>query len=216
MERTELRTPRTRLSDGIRAALGESIVSGRLPPGTRLRDVEIASRFRVSRMPVREALLRLEVEGLVTIDASRSTVVTPASSTALADALDVLVGQAGAVGALTLARGIALETAARRATAGLSKTDTAAAAIAWDVVRELASASGNALAADALAQVDLRLQRALRPLAHAGERALGALRELDAAARAGDGRGADDALRGFVDAAVAEALAGHPRMAMPA
>lgn len=43
----------------------EAIDSGRLPPGSRLREVELAERFGISRTPVREALKRLEAQGLV-------------------------------------------------------------------------------------------------------------------------------------------------------
>ncbi|MGW9112010.1 GntR family transcriptional regulator [Microbacterium sp. NPDC055683] len=206
MERTELRSPRRRLSDGIHAALGESIVSGELPPGTRIRDVGLASRFRVSRMPVREALLRLEEEGLVAIDASRSTVVTAVTPAALTDALDFLVAQAGAVGALTLARGIALDTASRRAAEGVPP-GIPTAAIAWDIVHELAAVSGSALSAVVLDHVDLRVRRTLRSLSNAGEEARQALRDLQATAAAGDGTGAEGALRSFVEAAVADARA---------
>ncbi len=42
-----------------------AIVTGALPPGTHLVEVELATRLAVSRGPVREALARLEHEGLV-------------------------------------------------------------------------------------------------------------------------------------------------------
>lgn len=45
--------------------LRELIVSGRLAPGTRIVESEIASRLGVSRTPVRSALHRLQVEGYV-------------------------------------------------------------------------------------------------------------------------------------------------------
>lgn len=35
-----------------------------LPPGTRLREAELATRFQISPTPVREVLKRLELEGL--------------------------------------------------------------------------------------------------------------------------------------------------------
>ncbi len=43
----------------------KAIVTGELPQGHRFKDTELAARFGVSRMPVREALLRLETEGLI-------------------------------------------------------------------------------------------------------------------------------------------------------
>jgi DNA-binding GntR family transcriptional regulator len=42
-----------------------AIEAGTLAPGTRLREVELAQRFQISRTPVREALKRLESQGLV-------------------------------------------------------------------------------------------------------------------------------------------------------
>ncbi len=40
-----------------------AIQAGHLPPGTRLREVELAESLGLSRTPVREALSRLESEG---------------------------------------------------------------------------------------------------------------------------------------------------------
>jgi DNA-binding GntR family transcriptional regulator len=55
----------------IRAA----IQAGELKPGERLREMELAESIGLSRTPVREALARLESEGLVTHDASRGIMV---------------------------------------------------------------------------------------------------------------------------------------------
>ena len=43
----------------------QAIEAGTLAPGTRLREVDLAKRFEISRTPVREALKRLESQGLV-------------------------------------------------------------------------------------------------------------------------------------------------------
>lgn len=43
----------------------EELRQGRLAPGDRLRETELAGRFGVSRTPVREAIRRLEAEGIV-------------------------------------------------------------------------------------------------------------------------------------------------------
>jgi len=45
--------------------LHDEILSGKLGPGTRLKQEELTSRLNVSRTPVREALRRLESEGLI-------------------------------------------------------------------------------------------------------------------------------------------------------
>jgi DNA-binding GntR family transcriptional regulator len=48
---------------------------GALHPGMRLREVDIAQRFNLSRTPVREALKRLELQGLVTHEPHHGAVV---------------------------------------------------------------------------------------------------------------------------------------------
>lgn len=55
-----------RIAEGIRAG----ILTGEYPPGTRIRQEDIAARFGASRLPVREALRLLEHEGLVTVVAN--------------------------------------------------------------------------------------------------------------------------------------------------
>jgi DNA-binding GntR family transcriptional regulator len=51
--------------DGVYQALKEAITEGRIPAGGRLRELELAAQFGVSRTPVREALKRLSAEGFV-------------------------------------------------------------------------------------------------------------------------------------------------------
>jgi DNA-binding GntR family transcriptional regulator len=51
------------------------ILAGELPPGTPLREVELASQFGVSRTPVREAISRLAVYGVIETRLNRSSVV---------------------------------------------------------------------------------------------------------------------------------------------
>jgi DNA-binding GntR family transcriptional regulator len=56
---------RTRLSSDVHQELLSLIIRGEFAPGQRLKDTELAERLGVSRTPVREALLRLEREGLL-------------------------------------------------------------------------------------------------------------------------------------------------------
>ena len=58
-------------------ALRDEILSMRLTPGQPLDETSLASRFGMSRSPVREALIRLAGEGLVVILPNRSTIVAP-------------------------------------------------------------------------------------------------------------------------------------------
>jgi GntR family transcriptional regulator, rspAB operon transcriptional repressor len=57
--------------------LREQIVSLRLAPGTLLSRQALAARFGVSQTPIRDALLRLEQEALVTVHPQSSTMVAP-------------------------------------------------------------------------------------------------------------------------------------------
>ncbi|HET7449829.1 MAG TPA: GntR family transcriptional regulator [Gaiellaceae bacterium] len=55
--------------------LRQEIYGGTYPPGARLRQGALATRFGVSTTPVREALSALQAEGLVTVDPHRGAVV---------------------------------------------------------------------------------------------------------------------------------------------
>lgn len=66
-----------------------SILDGSLPPGAPVSIAELSGRLRVSHIPVREALRRLEGEGLVELRRGRSAVVAPLSATDLADVFDM-------------------------------------------------------------------------------------------------------------------------------
>lgn len=67
-------SPRKEPSTSERKAayLREAILSGEIPPGSRIRQEEIAERLGTSRLPVREALRMLEVEGLTQLEVNRS------------------------------------------------------------------------------------------------------------------------------------------------
>jgi DNA-binding GntR family transcriptional regulator len=65
-------------TDMAAALIREQIITGELPAGGQLRQRDLAQRFQVSQTPVREALRRLESEGLVIGDTHRGfTVVVP-------------------------------------------------------------------------------------------------------------------------------------------
>lgn len=57
--------------------LRQSIVDLELPPGSALDEVRLSQQFSLSRTPVREALVRLVADGLVTTQPNRGTVVAP-------------------------------------------------------------------------------------------------------------------------------------------
>jgi DNA-binding GntR family transcriptional regulator len=73
---------REKVYDQVRA----EIISCALPPGAEIREGELAQRFSVSKSPVRDALMRLEREGLVITTPRQGYRVAPVS---LADIQDM-------------------------------------------------------------------------------------------------------------------------------
>ncbi len=63
--------PTLSLPEQIAARLGDRIVTGRIAPGARIIEQEVADEFQASRGPVREALRILEREGLAQIHPRR-------------------------------------------------------------------------------------------------------------------------------------------------
>lgn len=75
----------------IEERLRSAIVDGRLPPGTALRQQEIATLFGVSRMPVREALRQLEAQSLLQVVMHKGAVVAPLIGEDAVDTYDLRV-----------------------------------------------------------------------------------------------------------------------------
>src|SRR4051794_20214792 len=74
-----------RMADTVFDRLHERIVSGDLAPGDRVAATEIAESLGVSRTPVREAILRLDAQGLVERQPYRGVVVTSVDHSAAAE-----------------------------------------------------------------------------------------------------------------------------------
>jgi len=70
--------------------LREDILSMDIEPGSFLDEVKIADRFRVSRSPVREALIRLTADGFVSAARNRMTVVKPVDLSSFPQYMDAL------------------------------------------------------------------------------------------------------------------------------
>lgn len=79
------------LRDVIFETLRKAIVSGEIKPGERLMEVSLANQMGVSRTPVREAIRRLEAEGLVTMVPRKGTHVSELSVKDIMDVLEVRV-----------------------------------------------------------------------------------------------------------------------------
>lgn len=105
-EESDFRRARGTGTQSVYAALRGEILAMTLPPGCPLDEVRLSERFGMSRTPVREALLRLSGEGLVTTLPNRNSIVAPIDFAALPTYFD----------ALTLMYRVTTRGAAQRAT----------------------------------------------------------------------------------------------------
>ncbi|MBO6758159.1 MAG: GntR family transcriptional regulator [Roseibium sp.] len=80
---------RQSLPDVIARDVRERILSGELSEGETIRQDALAEDYAVSRMPVREALKRLDAEGLVQFYVNRGAVVTKHSLAEIGEIFDV-------------------------------------------------------------------------------------------------------------------------------
>src|SRR5277367_2259226 len=93
------------LKDAVYAQILEKILDGTLPAGYALRESELAAQFGVSKTPLRDALVRLQAEGLVSIPPYRSAVVVGYSQQDLREIYEVrelLEGACAREAALTI------------------------------------------------------------------------------------------------------------------
>jgi DNA-binding GntR family transcriptional regulator len=77
-------------TEALRLQLSDAIVSGQLEPGTPLDEQEIATRFGVSRTPVREAIRQLSASGLVSVRPHRGAVVALPTPSQLNDMFEAM------------------------------------------------------------------------------------------------------------------------------
>jgi DNA-binding GntR family transcriptional regulator len=78
-----------RASDTAYAALREEILHWRLLPGTPLSEIELAARLGVSRTPLRAALARLALEGLVDTSRGRTGIVSEVSAASVTELFEL-------------------------------------------------------------------------------------------------------------------------------
>jgi DNA-binding GntR family transcriptional regulator len=170
----------TRMSN-VYARLRSLIATGRVPPGMRMIEVELARQLAVSRTPVREAMRRLAQEGwahVVRAGAKTHIAVAPVTR---ADLLD-LFGIIGALEGAAVRGAAALAPAQRRALAGrLTRANNAFAAETRRRVRRferffathdafhemLVTATGSARSQALIASVRPQVQRYEMIYAHA-------------------------------------------------
>ena len=108
--------------------LKRQIMVGEIAPGTRMMEVELADEMGVSRTPVREAIRKLEKEGLVTIEPRRGAYASDISAKDMVDILEVrqdLEGMAAGIAAqrITEEGRIELENIARQYKESVDRED---------------------------------------------------------------------------------------------
>ncbi|MFC5786627.1 MULTISPECIES: GntR family transcriptional regulator [Streptomyces] len=209
------------LRERVYVELRERIIEGTFPAGMRLVERELADQLGVSRIPLREAMQRLEQEGFLTVQARRGSVVTDfgaQDATYLFDVRENLEGLAAGLAARhattaqlrTMKR--LLERSRKSSDAGRLRQAVAHNA---DFHQQIVEASGNPLLQELMAPLDARLRRLFRltsdlndgdPMCGEHERLYEAIHDRDAAraeelARHHVAGTRDSALRYFSDAA---------------
>lgn len=77
------------LRDVVFNTLRKAILTGELKPGERLMEIHLANQLGVSRTPIREAIRKLELEGLVVMIPRRGAEVAQITEKSLKDVLEV-------------------------------------------------------------------------------------------------------------------------------
>lgn len=77
------------LRDVVFNTLRQAIITGEFAPGERLMEIALAERLGVSRTPVREAIRKLELEGLVVMIPRKGAEVAQITEKDLRDSLEV-------------------------------------------------------------------------------------------------------------------------------
>lgn len=196
------------LADEVFRRIGASIIDGTLPPGYRIRDAELAEQFNMSRMPIREALQRLERIGLVEMFPSRYTRVTEVTPELTAKTLEFAGYFAGWIMAVTVPKLSDEErhTAVRLAEEldGALYDGPGISAARWALIHHLTECCENEIFHLALDESSMMLFRNLRSwtLSSAEADRMRALHaELAAAIAAADARAAERVIRAmhFID-----------------
>lgn len=91
-------------ADTVRFAIESDIFNGQLAPGDALEEGRLATRFGVSRTPVREAITQLAQAGLITKRAHRRAVVAELDPSTLLELFEALSELEGAAAYLSTVR----------------------------------------------------------------------------------------------------------------
>jgi DNA-binding GntR family transcriptional regulator len=178
----------------IHATLRARILDGTLRPGERLREIPLAEEFGVSRTPVREALMRLESDGLARRD-GRSLVVHAVSAEELMQVYDLRINLESEAAAQAAERRTALDVASlealwERDRSLVDPSDVERTATNLEFHRAIWTCSHNSVLQELLGRLNAHLVHAPKSTLSVGNRWDDALDEHHALIRAIDARDA--------------------------
>jgi DNA-binding GntR family transcriptional regulator len=101
---TDLSLRRSYLHEHVADRLRALILSGDLPPRSRVNELDLAERFGISRTPLREAIKILATEGLLELLPNRGARVAHLSAAEIEDVFAVVAGLEATAGELACAR----------------------------------------------------------------------------------------------------------------
>lgn len=167
------------LSVQIYEELRERIIEGALKAGERIRERELAAEFNVSRIPIREAMPRLEAEGFIKTLPRRGAVVTEMTLNDVEElfvvrsSLEVLAAKLAAQACATGASSDELFARLARAEAALDAGDDRDIAGANSALHEeILALSGNTLLIGLMGPINGRVRRLFRLEAERDQRVL--------------------------------------------
>jgi DNA-binding GntR family transcriptional regulator len=158
--------------DDVYDELKRRIVELDFKPGQVLHEKDLAEAFSVSRTPIREALIRLESDGLVRVSRGRGAYVTEVSLQNLKESFEIRSHLAALVGRLVVVRATEEEVAAMEELLARIESETEAAALRsldmafHDLVN---AATHNAMLAETLTRMRNQVSRVWDTNIPAGE-----------------------------------------------
>ena len=156
--------PRAALHEQVAQRLRQMLVEGRIAPGAKLNERELAELLAVSRTPLREAIKMLAAEGLVELLPNRGAIAVSLTEADVLNTFEVMAGLEGMAGELAAQRITAAELAEIQAMqfemmAAYTRKDLSAYyAINSRIHASISAAATNPVLSTVYNQVNARLQ----------------------------------------------------------
>ena len=157
--------PLTSATEYAQQVLRAAILRGLLPAGQPLRQEELAAQLGVSRLPVREALFKLQAEGLVTLHRNRGAVVAEMSAAEAQELCEIRCALEPLALRLAFPRLTEADLSTAEKTLALTDTQPNVAdwgEANWEFHRTLYQPSGRTRLLDLLGTLHLNVDRYLR------------------------------------------------------